>query len=123
MKKLLLVCLVLFTNSAWAQLVQVFESVEATFYIDLSTVRKENGSRRATDIKDLKKREPDGTKSRVAQREYECKAKRSRILSLSTFAATMASGTMLSNSNEASGWVDIAPNTTAAALLNRVCAN
>ena len=102
---------------------QVFESVEATFYIDLSTVRKENGSRRATDIKDLKKREPDGTKSRVAQREYECKAKRSRILSLSTFAATMASGTMLSNSNEASGWVDIAPNTTAAALLNRVCAN
>lgn len=122
MKKLVVACLLLVTTVAWAQVVQVFDSAEATSYVDLSTLRQENGGRMATDIKNLKKRAPDGTKSRVAQREYECKAKRSRILSLTTFAASMGSGTMLSTVNEPSGWVDIAPNTTGAALLNRACA-
>jgi len=120
-KKFLIVSLLIVTNPACAEWVQVYENDEARFYVDPATIRKDPGVRRASDLKDLKKPDRDGTKSRLAQREYECKAGRSRILSLSTFSATMAGGKTLSNTDDPSAWVDIPANTAYAAILKKVC--
>lgn len=122
MKKLLLIFLLCLTHSAWAEWVLVYENEEARFYVDPSSIRKEPGVLKAVDVKDMKKSELDGTKSRLALREYECEAARSRILSLSSYADQMARGEMLANSGEPTIWLDIKPGTAYYAVMLKACA-
>lgn len=120
--KTLLLALLLVTGSAWAGWVQVSESDEVDFYIDPATIRKDGNFRAAWEIQNLKRRDENGEFSRRIRKEYDCKQRRSKILSFSLHSEPMAGGTVLINSKLSSTWEAIPPGTPVETALEIVCA-
>ena len=120
-KKILVVCMLFVTGSAWADWVNVGESAGNNFYIDPSTIRKDGDLRKVWGIQDLSKRDLDGEMSRRYREEYDCKAARKRFLSATTHSEPMAAGSTLVSTNEASAWIEVRPNTVADDILKLVC--
>ncbi len=121
MKKLLLVCLLLVTNSAWAEWVFVARNDDSV-YFDPTTIRKDGNYRKVWEITNLPERGPNGEASFQYRNEYDCKDERSRILSLISYTERMAKGKDIYRDNEMSNWSDIPPRSFSAEMLKIVCA-
>lgn len=121
MKRLLLVCLLLVTNAARGEWVKVGESAGNNYYIDPTSIRKDEDLRKVWMIQDLKERDKAGEMSRRYREEYDCKGERKRFLSATSHSEPMAGGKTLLSSNEPSSWGDIRANTFGEDILKKVC--
>ena len=122
MRLVLCLLLTLAATPAWAEWVKVSETDGNFFYIDPATIRRDGNLRKVWTINDLKQRHKDGTMSRRALYEFECKEERHRLLSISAHSDPMASGKVLEIDSEPDKWSYIAPNTPGENILRRVCA-
>jgi hypothetical protein len=124
--KTLLLALLLFTGSAWAEWIKVFKTAKGDFYFDPASIRSDDNRRSAWEIQNLKQPGTDGELSNRIRSEYDCKQGRYRFLSLSAHSEPMAGGkTLLQTSEEDTKdakWRDVPPNTTVAIMLKIVCA-
>jgi len=124
-KKIILACVLASSAaSAFAEWTSVAETSQATYYIDLSTIRKDGVMRKVWGIHDLKKLESNGWASVRSRNEYDCKEERYRALSLSSHSEPMAGGTaMFTNRFEnPDSWRQIPPGTDVEAIMKIVCA-
>lgn len=122
MKKLILVCFLLFANSAWAVWLKIGESEATTIYGDPNSVRVDGPLRKAWAIEDRKTRNSDGSMSVRMRYEMNCKTEAIRVLSASTYSESQAEGKIIASSDEATAWKPAAPNTTEAVILRSFCA-
>jgi len=122
MNKLILVCLMMLTGSAWAEWVMYEKTESSTSYYDPATIRKDGNMRRVWQLNDLRERNTSGVMSRRIRQELDCKQESYRILAFLSHSEPMAGGTILESADEQKIWRAIPPNTVAEALLKIVCA-
>ncbi len=120
--RILLILLALVAAPAWAEWVAMGETADIVAYIDPATIKKDGNLRRIWQLHELKQRDKDGTMSKRALVEYDCKEERQKVLSLSSHSEPWVGGKVLGSGSITSEWQYIAPNTTAAAILKIVCA-
>jgi hypothetical protein len=122
MQIVLCLLLALVAAPAWAEWVEMDKNDEATFYIDPATIKKTGNFRKVRELQDLKKRQEDGDISRQALKEYDCKEKRSRLLSFSFHSEPMAGGKVLLSTTMNDRWRSIETESAVETLLKHVCA-
>jgi hypothetical protein len=121
MKKLILVGLLLFANSAWAVWLKIGESEASIIYGDPNSVRIDGPKRKAWAIEDRKARSADGSISLRIRYEMNCNTEAVRVLSVSTYSELMAEGKILTSIDEATAWKSAAPNTPEQVVLKAFC--
>ncbi|MFZ9298100.1 MAG: surface-adhesin E family protein [Hylemonella sp.] len=109
------------TPGVWAEWVRVVETDRVDFYIDTASINKAGHLRRVWEMQNLKQRDKDGEFSRHAMTEYDCKLRRTRILSLFTHEEPMARGRILLRIDGPLPWVEIAENTIDETYLRLLC--
>mgnify|MGYP001253987538 FL=1 len=109
------------TAPAWAEWTQIGKTTDGVVYVDEATTRKISGHLSIWSLVDLKARGPDGEMSRRYLEEYDCKERRSKVLSKSTHAAPMAEGKVLSSYERKSAWMYVPPNTASEYALKFLC--
>ena len=120
-KKTLFLAVLLATNSAWAEWVQVADNSNGKAYIDTETIRKDGNLVRVWQITNLKERHKDGELSRRFRFEYDCKQESYRFMSFSEHSEPMAGGNTLQNGTGDGIWRDLPPNSVGEAVLKKVC--
>lgn len=108
---------------AWAGWEKAATSPNGTFYLDHGTIHKNGDLRQAWQVEDLTKKRPDGTMSVRTLREYDCKADKVRVVSISDHDGAMATGHAIHSSDKPGKWVAIPPSTVISILSKVVCAN
>lgn len=107
---------------AWAEWMKVSEDGNGVAYIEPTTIRKTGEFRKVWVLIDLKQKTSNGSLSMRGLWEFDCKEERNRVFSLSTHSGQMAGGIALTSGSTAPGdWSDTPPNTSARAILTRVC--
>jgi hypothetical protein len=123
MKKILLILLLLISSVVHAQWIFVLEANETEIYIDTKTISQTNQLKRAW-FKLEYSLNSDMSKSEVRSsrvyREFDCREKKVRTLSLTTFSQPNLLG-VSTTGNKISDWSFIAPNTNAELMLEIVC--
>lgn len=123
MKKILFIILLLINSVVYAQWTYILEANETEIYFDSKTISQVNQYKRVW-LKleyslNSEMSKVDVRSSRV-YREFDCREKKVRNLSLTTFTQPNLSGNSTS-SNKVTDWSFIAPNTNAELLLEVVC--
>ena len=107
-KIIIVLILGVLSNHAMAEWVQVSVGEEATVYTDLSTVSKSGNMVKVWEVTDMKKKSTgDNYLSSKSQHEYDCKEKKSRILSYSTYSGKMATGNVIYTSSFIRDWLPV----------------
>jgi hypothetical protein len=123
MKKILLILLLSISSVVHAQWIFVLEANETEIYIDTKTISQTNQLKRAW-FKLEYSLNSDMSKSEVRSsrvyREFDCREKKVRTLSLTTFSQPNLLG-VSTTGNKISDWSFIAPNTNAELMLEIVC--
>ena len=124
MKNVIFTCLLAASAApAAAEWTRVGESNEITFYIDFQTISTNGNLRQISQILDLKRREEYDVMSSLVRLEFDCKAKRQRILAVTLHAGAMIGGQVIRRLGEdPAGWTAIPPSTAGAIALKTVCA-
>lgn len=98
-------------------------SGETTFYIDRSTIRKNNLLRRIWTLSDNKTPLNQGARSGSTLMEIDCGNEKYRFLQMTAFSGQMAYGKEIVRSNEVSDWSYIAPGTITAKIGGIACSH
>lgn len=107
---------------ASADWVKSSENDIAVFYIDHSTISRENGNlRRAWELQDLKARGPNGEQSRRVLTEYHCQEERWRMIAVACHSGQMATGKTLVDGRISGAWEDAPHDTPAEYALKLIC--
>jgi hypothetical protein len=112
---------------AWAEWVKIAESNLRALYYNPAAISQQGDLRRVWTLQDNKQRDQDGVLSRHYLSEFDCKAGRQRLLSVSTHAERMARGETIKLRRYAleepeGKWFNVAPNSFSAHLMKLVCA-
>ena len=121
MNKLFVVCLMMIAGSAWAEWLPLFTTDSSMVVVHFPSVHKDGDSRKVWTITNLKVKNEKGLLSWRVREEYDCKNKRSRILSFSTHTETMANGRTVSVSDQVEPWSEIPPETAIDSVMRYVC--
>lgn len=113
--------LTLVSGIAQADWTKTAESDVATYYSNPATLERDGDIRRAWEIHDYKKRDPDGEMSLRLHVEYDCKASKYRLLGFSTHSESMAEGETLVSNGEVGEWTQVPPDTLVARNLGLYC--
>ena len=116
-----ILALLLAPSGAWAEWVKVGETNTTEFYLDPSSVQHEKGLRRTLEVQNFKHRRNGGLHSMLIKGEYDCEAKRHRVLALSAHSEPMATGQNLGASDTSSPWETVQPNTPFNGFFKVVC--
>lgn len=114
--------LALVASPAWAKWVMVDETAYVTQYIDPATIQVNGHLRRVWILQNFKARNSDGELSMRMLDEYDCKAVRFKVISLSTHSGPMASGKTLHSGNEPDQWGGITPGSVGEFIFKVACA-
>jgi hypothetical protein len=121
-KIIIVLILGVLSNYAMAEWTQVDVGEEASVYTDLSTVSKSGNTVKVWDVTDLKKKSAgDNYLSSKSQHEYDCKEKKSRILSYSTYSGNMATGNVIYTSSFVRDWLPVKSGGLVEDLWNKAC--
>lgn len=124
MKSLLLALAIFVSCPVWAEWVLVDGDYSYGHFVDPTTIRKEGHFRRAWILTNLKVRDRDGTLSRRARMEIDCKNERYKFLSMSGHSEVMAGGNItLDVTQPASTWIDIPPRTSGEGIKDFICSH
>lgn len=111
---------------AWGASWSLVTSTDGTsHYLDAKTLRKTADVRRVWELSSRQQVSPGGVGSQRLLVEYDCRAKRYRLLQLEAFAGPMATGMVVGSVDHAAGgaqWHDVAVGSVAQAVLAEVCA-
>ena len=121
MRFVIYILLTLATSPAWAKWVIIDETTHVTQYFDPATVRINGNLRRIWILQNLKVRNSDGELSTRMLAEYDCKAVRSKVISLSTHSGSMASGKTILSGNEPVDWSGIPPGSVEEDIFKVAC--
>ena len=126
MKNLLAACLLLASLSASAQTwTRYAQTDDATIYFDHLRTRKIGDVAFVWDLHDLSAplTQADGKPFRSALYavEYNCRAKKRRMLSGLRHAENMGKGSVTAEEIQVSEWSEVKPDSLASALFDRVC--
>ncbi|HTN28193.1 MAG TPA: surface-adhesin E family protein [Burkholderiales bacterium] len=121
MRVVLVGLLTLAATSANAGWVKVGGRGSDAYYIDPATIQKEGNIRKAQTLTDLKVRGRHGELSRRSLDEYDCNARRRRVLSLTEHSGQMGDGNVLVSDQVGGKWYHVQPDTAGGIKLNAVC--
>jgi hypothetical protein len=100
----------LVATPVWAEWVKVAGNSYAFFYADPETFKKDGKFRRISELQDLKRRNHlSGEMSLRGIVEYDCKETTSRTLSYTSHSGPMATGDIISSSNDPGAWISAPP--------------
>jgi hypothetical protein len=101
-------------TARWAK---VIETSDAFFYIEVTSIMKNERIRSVWEMVDMKQADPDGTRSIMMLVVYDMTAPRHQILSLKKYAGQMLGGELLSDEkNNSDEWRALKPGTAAEAI-------
>ncbi len=92
-----------------------------SYYIDPASIQKEGNIRKALTLTDLKVRGRHGELSRRSLDEYDCNARRRRVISLSEHSGQMGDGSVLASDKVGGKWYHVQPGTAGEIKLSAVC--
>jgi Surface-adhesin protein E/SPOR domain len=121
MRLLLAVLLTTLSTSTWASWVKYGESDHATYYYDPATIEKNGNLTRVWQFQDFKKPASDGSRSIRFLSEFDCAGSRYRILQWSTHSEETLRGDTIAKGGKVKNWIDIAPQTSFAAVREDLC--
>ena len=116
---------VLVITPTWAQFVdalKIAESADAIVYIEPGTLLKDGDLRRIWILYDQKVHPTTGGDSARIYQEFDCKERRTRVLSFISYSGHMAKGEVISKEKQQGDWEDVAPQTADESGLGWVCA-
>lgn len=128
MSKVIFLLLIVVSNSAMAEWVELYAKGNYTLYVAPDSIRKENNKATMWYLADL--HEADTTAygraylSRKAQDEYDCKEEQSRTLYLSVHTGNMAAGDtvfVVSTPNISGKWIRVPPHSVARDMWKIAC--
>ena len=102
-----------------------FLSSEAAYYIDPSTIDKDGNFRRVWQIHDLSEKGAQGERSVLESVEYDCAAKRMRVIKATGKSQRMARGEIIPLRAAFDDWIILQPgkeNEKIFEILDTVCA-
>lgn len=118
---LLLTCLPGFTQH-WVRYAQ---TDEGNYYFDSLRTRKMGDTAFVWDLHDLTSAAIDGTgksfHSVLYATEYQCRARKSRVLGITRLAEAMGSGVITSEETRVSDWLEARPDSLSGQLFNHIC--
>jgi hypothetical protein len=123
-RTLLLLVMLFVASPAWAAWTLVKSVDGASHYIDPLTLRTTGHVRRISELTSTTLAGKGGAASHRLLVEYDCKAKRYRLLQLTAFTEPMGRGTVFGKVDSASNgdqWHQASPGTVAADVLSVVC--
>lgn len=125
MKSILLCLAFLLTAPAYAKWTPIFKAGPNIFYVDIETIKfssNDGNLRSVWMLRDTKQQENNSVLSERTHLEINCITKHRRILALSSYAGSMASGKVIFNGGaDPSGWHSIKPRTATEYILEIVC--
>jgi hypothetical protein len=121
MRLLLAVLLTTLSASTWASWVKYGESDHAAYYYDPATIEKNGNFTRVWQFQDFKKPTADGSRSIRFLSEFDCAGSRYRILQWSTHSEETLRGDTIAKGGKVKNWIDIAPQTSFAAVREDLC--
>jgi hypothetical protein len=122
MSKIILMMLLLMSNSAMAGWSKVTVNEEVTIYAELSSLNKNSDKVKMWDLTDLKsKSTANKFQSIKTFHEYDCKLQKSRILAYTMYSGNMGNGNVLSSSNYAHDWLPVKSGGGVMTLWNTAC--
>lgn len=110
---LALTILALVVSSSRAEWQKVAEGEGHVDYVDPATLRVSGDLYRVWELQDLTERGRAGELSRRYYVEYDCAARRVRVLAVSAHAGQMASGSVIGSYAEPGEWMSWPDDTTA----------
>jgi len=121
--KYLLALLMLFASPAWAGWEYVDTEIESRnqYFLDFETLRKDGNTRKIWQLINLPKADEFGWHSLRVRVEFDCKNEARQTLSFTAFSEQFANGKVIFQNNTASAKTDIAPETVASTLIQKVC--
>lgn len=122
MRVLLAMFIMFAATPAWAEWLEVGQSMSLTLYMDPATLSKDGNHRKAWVLYDFRNRATSGELSVRAYREFDCDQRRVRTLSISYFAEPMAGGLILSKSDTPDEWQSVPAKTVNGIELGYACA-
>lgn len=123
LRYIVMLFLMLLCSNVWAEWQQLGENESETAYVD--AIQKRDSNRvRMWGLFDLKAPRAFGDmtySSMKIQREYHCRNKQSRVISMTAFAGSMGSGEMIYSNNTHYKWAAIQNGSVEEALWNVAC--
>lgn len=89
---------------AQADWLRLRDTDQSVVYIDPATIERDGRTLKLWELEDLKASAADGARSRRTLREYDCQGERLRSISEERHSGQMASGKILSTSNQPEEW-------------------
>jgi hypothetical protein len=122
MRKVILIFLLgLVSNSAMAAWTQVVQNGSDAVYADISTISKTGNKVKMWNLFNLTKRTGDNYMSLKSLQEFDCKERKNRIVSYSTYSGSMGNGNMVKSSNRAHEWLPVKSGGVMEKLWNTAC--
>ena len=118
-----LLSLLMLAGTSHAGWVEMGQTDEGTFYIDLTTILQVGSSRLVWELTDLKEPDEGSELSRRSRVAYDCKHGLTRVLSLETFREPMATGKTIFSVEREGLWKEVPISTAYATGFKTVCAN
>lgn len=125
MKRMAALVLLLIASPAWSQAwIRYAQTDTATFYFDSLRTRKMGDTAFVWDLHDLNSPATDTTgrvyRSIMHATEYQCRARKHRVLGILQHPEPMAGGTAVEVVS-AGAWISTLPDSLAGELFNHIC--
>jgi hypothetical protein len=122
MKKLLITCLLMFPVLSFSQnWIRASYSDEATFYVEVDSIKKIGNSRRVWVMQDMVKKGTNGVLSRRNLEEFDCVEEKYKLIQVTTFSGNMGTGGILMSFPASGEWNYISPGTLDHGVLRFAC--
>lgn len=110
------------TVPAWAEWAVVGETNNSDFYIDHETIRKNGNFHTVVIMLDHRLMNNTGAMSSRAFMVYDCKLKRSRVLSLSTYTLPKLGGEKIFSGSVDENWEKVPAKSITHSIFEIICA-
>jgi hypothetical protein len=124
MRSLIATMTILVSSSAFAQSEWIQYAVNSdgdNFYARAGSIHTVGGMKRVWTLVDLKRSAPDGDRSTIAVEEFDCRARRNRIIHATGYSGQMGAGVINGSEAGPAPWSYLAPGTIGERLLKLVC--
>lgn len=112
-------------SAEWTKIGAASKAADAfTLYVDLATIQRNGKLVRMWDLQDFKQPQTLGEQKYLSEKthlEFDCEAKKARILAIVDFSGQMAAGEIIYSDGDASDWTVVVAKTTGEMEWNAAC--
>jgi hypothetical protein len=120
-KVIVMLLLGLVSNTVMAAWTPVVQNGSDSVYADISTISKTGNKVKMWDLLNMTKHSGDNYLSLKSLQEFDCKERKNRIVSYSTYSGNMGNGNMVKSSNRAHEWLPVKSGGVMEKLWNTAC--